>query len=83
MSAALTVLVFSAGHACAQDTLTVGQPIDRAIVAGATDEYPIALEAGGDVAGAVDQRGYLKWRGTLADGLIALAGTEAARPPSR
>ena len=26
---------------------------------------------------------YLNWRGTLADGLIALVGTETARPPSR
>ncbi|PYR04188.1 MAG: hypothetical protein DMG00_24305 [Acidobacteria bacterium] len=26
---------------------------------------------------------YLNWRGTLADGLIALAGTDIARPPSR
>ena len=25
----------------------------------------------------------LNWRGTLADGLIALVGTETARPPSR
>jgi enterochelin esterase family protein len=26
---------------------------------------------------------YLNWRGTLADGLIALVGTDTARPPSR
>jgi len=26
---------------------------------------------------------YLNWRGTLADGLIALVGTERARRPSR
>jgi enterochelin esterase family protein len=26
---------------------------------------------------------YLTWRGTLADGLIALVGTDAARRPSR
>jgi enterochelin esterase family protein len=26
---------------------------------------------------------YLNWRGTLADGLIALVGTDIARPPSR
>ena len=53
MAAALTVLFFSTGHASAQDTLTVGQPVDRAIVAGATHDYPIALEAGDYVASAV------------------------------
>jgi enterochelin esterase family protein len=26
---------------------------------------------------------YLNWRGTLADGLIALVGTDTTRPPSR
>jgi len=58
-AAALTVLLFSAGHASAQATLAVGQPIDRAIAAGATDDYTIALEAGDYVAGAVDQRGIV------------------------
>ena len=59
MAAALTVLLFSAGHASAQDTLTVGQPVNRAIAAGAAHEYTIALEAGDYVAGAVDQRGIM------------------------
>jgi hypothetical protein len=59
MAAALTVLLFSAGHASAQDALTVGQPLTRAIVAGAAHEYTIALEAGDYVAGAVDQRGIM------------------------
>src|SRR5882672_12829889 len=57
--AALTVLLFSAGEASAQDTLTVGQPVGRAITAGATHEFTIALDAGDYVAGAVDQRGIL------------------------
>ena len=59
MAAALTVLLFSAGHASAQDTLTVGQPVNRAIAAGTAHEYTIALEAGDYVAGAVDQRGIV------------------------
>jgi len=58
-AAALTVLLFSAGEASAQDTLTVGQPVDRAITAGATHEFTIALDAGDYVAGAVDQRGIM------------------------
>jgi len=37
-AAALTVLLCSGGQASAQDTLTVGQPVDRAITAGATNE---------------------------------------------
>jgi len=44
--AALTVLLFSAGQASAHDTLTVGQLVDRAITAGATHEYTVALDAG-------------------------------------
>jgi enterochelin esterase-like enzyme len=58
-AAALTVVLLSAGHAFAQGTLKVGEPIDRAITAGATHEYVIALDAGDYVAGAVDQRGIL------------------------
>ena len=69
-AAALTVLLFSAGQASAQDTLTVGQPIDRAITAGATHEYRIAVDAGDYVAGAVDQRGSLGARGRLHSGRI-------------
>lgn len=56
---ALTALLFSAGHASAQDTLTVGQPVEVAITAGAAHEYTIALDAGDYVAGAVDQRGIM------------------------
>jgi len=59
MAAALAVLFFSAGQASAQDTLTVGQPVTRAIAAGAAHDYTIALEAGDYVAGAVDQRGIV------------------------
>jgi len=59
MAAALTALLFSAGLATAQDILTVGQPVGRAIAAGAAHEYTIALEAGDYVAGAVDQRGIM------------------------
>ena len=59
LTAAFTALLFSAGHASAQDILTVGQPVDVAITAGATHEYTIALDAGDYVAGAVDQRGIL------------------------
>ena len=59
MAAAMTAIFFSAGHASAQDTLTVGQPVDRAIAAGAAHEYTIALDAGDYVAGAVDQRGIM------------------------
>ena len=51
--AALPVLVFSAGGASAQGTLTVGQPVDRATTAGATQEFTIALDAGDYVAGAL------------------------------
>jgi enterochelin esterase family protein len=58
-AAALTVLFFSAGHASAQDALKVGQAVERAIVAGATHDYSVALDAGDYVAGAVDQRGIL------------------------
>jgi len=54
---ALAALLFSAGHVSAQGTLTVGQPIEAAIAAGAAHEYTIALDAGDYVAGAVDQRG--------------------------
>ena len=56
---ALTVFLFSAGHASAQTTLSVGQSIDVAIVAGAAHDYTIALDAGDYVAGAVDQRGIM------------------------
>src|SRR6059036_2517609 len=58
-TAALAALLFSAGHASAQDTLTVGQPVEVAIAAGAAHEYTIALDAGDYVAGAVDQRGIM------------------------
>jgi enterochelin esterase-like enzyme len=56
---ALTVFLFSAGHASAQTTLNVGQSIDVAIVAGVAHDYTIALDAGDYVAGAVDQRGIV------------------------
>ena len=56
-TAALTAVLFSAGYAQAQDILTVGQPVQAAITAGAAHDYTIALDAGDYVAGAVDQRG--------------------------
>jgi enterochelin esterase family protein len=58
-TAALTALLFSAGHASAQTTLNVGQPVGVAITAGAAHDYTIALDAGDYVAGAVDQRGIV------------------------
>ena len=58
-AAALAVLVFCADHASALDTLKVGQPLARAIAAGDTHAYTIALDAGDYVAGAIDQRGIL------------------------
>lgn len=58
-AAALTLFLFSAGHASAQDILAVGQPVERAIAAGATHEYAIALDVGDYLAGAVDQRGIV------------------------
>jgi len=58
-TAALTALLFSAGHASAQTTLNVGQSVDVAITAGAAHDYTIALDAGDYVAGAVDQRGIV------------------------
>jgi len=56
-AAAFTAVFFSASYALAQDALTVGQPVEAAIAAGAAHEYTIALDAGDYVAGAVDQRG--------------------------
>jgi enterochelin esterase family protein len=59
-TAALAALLFSVAHASAQSTtLTVGQPIEVAITAGAAYDYTIALDAGDYVAGAVDQRGII------------------------
>jgi enterochelin esterase-like enzyme len=58
-AAALAVLLFCADHASAQDTVKVGQPVARAIAAGATHAYTIALDAGDYAAGAIDQRGIL------------------------
>ena len=52
-AAVLTVLLFSAGQASAQDTITVGQPVDRAITAGATHEHTGALDAGGSSFGDI------------------------------
>ena len=57
--AASAALLFFATHASAQGTLTVGQPIEQTISAGAAHDYTIALDAGDYVAGAVDQRGIL------------------------
>jgi enterochelin esterase-like enzyme len=56
-TATFTAVFFSASYALAQDVLTVGQPVEAAITAGAAHEYTIALDAGDYVAGAVDQRG--------------------------
>ena len=56
-TAAFTAVFFSASFALAQDALTVGQPVEAAIAAGAAHEYTIALDAGDYVAGALDQRG--------------------------
>jgi enterochelin esterase family protein len=58
-AAILTVLLSSAGHASAQDPLTAGQAIDRAITAGAAHQYTVALDVGDYVAVAVDQRGIM------------------------
>ena len=58
-AAVLTLLLFTAGHALAQDTLKVGQPVERAIAAGASHDYTIALDAGDYVSGGVDQRGIV------------------------
>ena len=58
-AAALTVVLFIAGHASAQDALKIGQPVERPMTAGATHEYTIALDAGDYVAGVVDQRGIM------------------------
>jgi enterochelin esterase-like enzyme len=59
VTAALTTLLFGAGHASAQTPLNVGQSVDVAITAGAAHDYTIALDAGDYVAGAVDQRGIV------------------------
>ena len=58
-AAALAVILISAGHASAQDTLTVGQTVDRAITAGAAHQYTIALDAGDYISGVIDQRGIM------------------------
>jgi len=58
-AAALTGLLFCVTHASAQDSLTIGQPIERPIAAGATQDYTITLDAGDYVAGVVDQRGIV------------------------
>jgi len=58
-AAALALLLFCADHVSAQDTLKVGQPAARAIAAGASHEFTIALDAGDYLAGTIDQRGIL------------------------
>ena len=54
---AVAVVFFSAGDAPAQDLLTIGQTVEKAITAGSAHDYTIALDAGDYVAGAVEQRG--------------------------
>jgi enterochelin esterase-like enzyme len=59
IAAACTVFLFGCAVASAQDPLTVGRPVDRAITAGAMHAYIITLDAGDYVSTTLDQRGIM------------------------